>query len=728
MRKRVVLIRIQALLATGVIAVFSTLSLPAFAQEAEEEGGEEQSVLVESTIVGDVDPTTATTVEDLTVAVEELTLLVKPLTLEELQIEAAAWFLILKNKVTEITETEIAIRRGNLAINSEEEARQAALQAQENLTEAEAALEAASPNTEEYEQAFSRVEEAKQALTEAEQAIETAVEAKLDLEEDTALQETIEEAEANEDITASRRLLEQAREVRDGLTAGSVEYNAATEQIDALDQALLALEEVNEALEAAIPGSAEYNAAEATREEARAAVLDTATAISDTGLVSSEAADEITESEEPEVSLEDISADIEAAESEIEGETGVAAGGEELEGVAEQLEESAEETTEIKNQLVVNVTRLQGEQTSIIDRFNIVLDELERKGGDITSYQKYIDAVTAINIDVTDTEGLGLRLLSWLRSDEGGVRWGLNVLKFISILLVSLLLARVFAVIVRSALTRVSGISTLFRGFLVTAIERGVLVIGFLVAITSLGISLGPLLALFGGVSFILAFALQSNLGNFASGLMLLFYKPFDVGDRVMIPGTSDKGYVREITLANTSFDHYTGKIVTIPNSEVWGSRIENLLPGEERLIEFLFMISSNDDARIIKESWERATESHPGISTNKWNMTVPFISPSSGALMYWCGAFAKKKGFWDVYSDIFFKMTDDFKRAGLVFGVDKHQSTIQMVQDNTAMASSVLSDLRDRALANGGEGTVPSSDTPETAQKFIEPDGDNIS
>ena len=76
------------------------------------------------------------------------------------------------------------------------------------------------------------------------------------------------------------------------------------------------------------------------------------------------------------------------------------------------------------------------------------------------------------------------------------------------------------------------------------------------------------------------------------------------------------------------------GIAIALPNSEVWGSRIENLLPGEHRLIEFLFILSSNDDARRIKEAWEKAVEAHPGIDKEKWSMSIPYISPSSGSLI----------------------------------------------------------------------------------------------
>ena len=334
--------------------------------------------------------------------------------------------------------------------------------------------------------------------------------------------------------------------------------------------------------------------------------------------------------------------------------------------------------------LVENISSLQEEQAALINRLNIVLDEIIKKGGNPTTYQKYIAAISGVdlNLDIAKRGNISLRLSNWLKSDEGGIRWGFNILKFVIIVSSSFAVSRITKKLVKTSLNRFSNISNLFLDFLVISSERGVIVIGILIGLTSLGISIGPLLALIGGVSFVLGFALQNNLGNFASGLMLLVYKPFDVGDRVLIPGTSDQGFVKTITLANTSFDHYTGKIVTLPNSEVWGSRIENLLPGDHRLIELLFMISSNDDIRRIKDAWESATASNPDIVKDKWSMSLPYISPKSGDLMYWCGAWASKDNYWEVYVNVVMSIWDNLKDSGIAFGLNKGESYVHLTNE----------------------------------------------
>ncbi|MGB3561339.1 MAG: mechanosensitive ion channel domain-containing protein [Geitlerinemataceae cyanobacterium] len=656
--RRIVFVRIQAVIATGLISVFAVFGLPALSQEAEGTEEESESVLIESTIPTEVDPAKAVTVQDLTIPVDQLELLVKPLTLEELQTEAAAWLLLLKDKVQEISQSEIAIKRQNLAIESQESAAKLVTEAEAKLAEAEAAQAQTSPGTPEYEKATQQVEEAKQALQEARQAIRDAVTIGNELKEDKGLQAVVDEAESEEEISSARQVLEEAEAERDELTAGSADYDEATEKIDALDRALIDLEVAEENLEGAVPDSPEFKELSAKVDAARAKVIQASKAISDSGLAPSEAEEEgSVESEEAGEALKDIATDLKTAQQQTGTEAGDGAeeatqdSGEDLTEVAEQLEDVAEAESDLKNQLVVNVTDLQGEQTAIIDRFQIVLDAIDGKGGDTASYRTYIKAVSGIELNVTDTEGLGVRLVSWVKSEEGGLRWGLNLAQFLGIVIASLIVSRLVALILKKVLTRVGSVSSLFREFIVIVVGRGILVAGVLLALTSLGVSLGPIIALVGGASFVLAFALQSNLGNLASGLMLLLNKPFDVGDEIKVAGYW--AYVDSISLANTKLKGFDGSIVSLPNNTVWGSDIINYTHTDMRKIVLPINVKFTQDLEKVRSMWIEIASSHPKVLDTPapgwfpWNTHFDYYIPVG------LSAWATTEDFWVVYVDL---------------------------------------------------------------------------
>ena len=81
-------------------------------------------------------------------------------------------------------------------------------------------------------------------------------------------------------------------------------------------------------------------------------------------------------------------------------------------------------------------------------------------------------------------------------------------------------------------------LSKLLQDFFVSVSKKAVWLVGVLVVLSQVGIQIGPLLAGLGVVGFIVGFALQDTLSNFASGLMILIYKPFDVEDFIDVGGS----------------------------------------------------------------------------------------------------------------------------------------------------------------------------------------------
>ena len=554
--------------AAGLLLACVTYGAPARTQEAGAEA-EAEPAPIAATVAGEADPKASITIKDSTIPVDQLKLLLKPLTLKELQNEAAAWLFLLKEKVKAVSETEIAIKRKIQAINAEKEALSAVETAKADLDAAEKAQAGAEPGTQEHEAAVKKVEEARAALTEAEEKIEVALEAGAESEKGEATQAAKQEKAKEE----AREVLEQAKEDREELTAGSPQYQQATAKIETLEEAIAALEKAEEEQKEVVPNSPEEKAANQKVDQARAAVKKARTAI--TGQPSPEDSVETVDAEKE---LKETVSELQKTEQQsdktkVEDKAKLQQKEKRLEAMAEKLEKIAATETELKNQLVADVTELQSERTAIIDRLSVVLDELELKGGDAEPYRKYIQAVSVVELDVQDTEGLGVRILSWLTAEEGGVRWAINLGKFFGILAISIIVARILARSLQRMLAK-GATSSALNEFLVMLVNRGGIVVGLLLALTALEVSLGPILALVGGASFVLAFALQSNLGNFASGLMLLLNKPFDVGDEVKVAGYW--AYVDSISLASTKLKSFTGNIVTLPNNTVWSSDIIN--------------------------------------------------------------------------------------------------------------------------------------------------------
>lgn len=131
-----------------------------------------------------------------------------------------------------------------------------------------------------------------------------------------------------------------------------------------------------------------------------------------------------------------------------------------------------------------------------------------------------------------------------------------------------------------------------------------VLIVTLLAVLGQFGVETASLIAVLGAAGLAIGLALQGTLSNIASGIMLLMLRPIAVGDAVEIAGTS--GVVDEIGLFVTRMHTFDNRDVTLPNSSVWGNKIENLTSRDTRRVDLEIGISYDDDAekamRLIGE------------------------------------------------------------------------------------------------------------------------------
>ncbi len=612
-----------------------------------------------------LDPSKAITTKDPDIPIDELQLEVKPLTLEELQNEAAAWLLLLKGKEKEITAAEIAIKSQNSSINNQQQAASALDDAKQALEAAQKAQKTAAPGSPEYQEATKKVEEAKEKLTQAQAGIKEATKSQKELQQNASLKNVLKKAEKTGELDDAQQALNDAKAKRDKLTGGSPEYVAASKKIDALQQAIKAFEDTQKDQKSMLPGSPQYKQASQKLDALTQNLKAAREAITGASTTDHENNQKTTQQlNEAAKNLGKTTIKPAANTTSTTSPENLNQKGQQLENTATNLQQNAKQESNLKDNLLVTVTNLQASRTAIVDRFNVVLGELDNKGGDSKYYRDYIAAATKIEVDVQDTQDLGVRLVSWLKSDEGGLRWLSNFGKFVGIVVAAVIVSRILSIVVAQTL-RVFRTSGLFRNFIIMSINRGGIIVGVLLALTALEVSIGPILALVGGLSFVLAFALQSNLGNFASGLMIMVYKPFDVDDEVKISGIW--GFVDSITLASTKVKGFQGQMITIPNNAVWSGTIENLTYTQKRKIAISLRIPFDEDLNRVERLLLDIIKSHPKTLTEPapemfvWSVEDYYISV---ILM----GHTKTEDFWPAYSEIVRTIQDRFDKEGIPF------------------------------------------------------------
>lgn len=147
------------------------------------------------------------------------------------------------------------------------------------------------------------------------------------------------------------------------------------------------------------------------------------------------------------------------------------------------------------------------------------------------------------------------------------------------------------------AKAKVDGVIVYFIGTIIYGILLLVVVIA---ALEKLGIETTSLVALVGAAGLAIGLALKDSLSNFASGVMLIVFRPFKTGDFIEAAGVA--GIVENITIFNTMLRSGDNKEIIVPNAGVYGGTIVNYSAKPTRRVDMVFGIGYDDDIKLAKE------------------------------------------------------------------------------------------------------------------------------
>lgn len=289
----------------------------------------------------------------------------------------------------------------------------------------------------------------------------------------------------------------------------------------------------------------------------------------------------------------------------------------------------------------------------------LTVDLLDEYGEDTADYRKSIISATGeISDDILNAEvakGLAEEsaddALSWLKTHGAGLLFKLGM--FLLVLLLTWMLARIARAVTRRALARHRAqfaISSLAENFLIRAAGRLVWIFGIIVAISQVGIEIGPLLAGLGIAGFVVGFALQDTLSNFASGMMILLYRPFDIGDVIEAGGVM--GTVNRMNLVSTMIVTPDNQMLVVPNNQIWGNVIRNVTHQTERRVDLTFGIGYSDDIEKAEQVLTNIIESHDKVLKDP-KPVVRLHELADSSVNFVVRPWVKTSDYWDVYWDL---------------------------------------------------------------------------
>ncbi len=187
------------------------------------------------------------------------------------------------------------------------------------------------------------------------------------------------------------------------------------------------------------------------------------------------------------------------------------------------------------------------------------------------------------------------------------VPYGLNIVGAIVILIIGWLIAGWAGRRVRKSCEKSERIDKTLTPILSQTVKVLILIATVIAVLNRFGVETTSLVALLGVAGLAVGLALQGTLSNFSAGVMLMLFRPFNVGDAVNISGVM--GVVDEIGLFSTKMHTFDNIFMIIPNTNIWGANISNFSTNPTRRIDMVFGISYTDDInkamKIIHEALE---------------------------------------------------------------------------------------------------------------------------
>lgn len=182
-------------------------------------------------------------------------------------------------------------------------------------------------------------------------------------------------------------------------------------------------------------------------------------------------------------------------------------------------------------------------------------------------------------------------------------------------------------------------------------IIRAVLYVVLVVAIIGeLGVPMASVITVIASAGVAVGMALQGSLSNLAGGIMLLIFRPFNVGDYILAGG--EEGTVKSISTFYTVLTTVDNKTVSIPNGSLMNSNITNCSMEDLRRVDLSFNIAGSEPIKKVQ-----ATIMKVVVATDKAMANpAPEVQPLAGipgGLQYTVRVWCKTSDYWDVYFEL---------------------------------------------------------------------------
>lgn len=258
------------------------------------------------------------------------------------------------------------------------------------------------------------------------------------------------------------------------------------------------------------------------------------------------------------------------------------------------------------------------------------------------------------------TEWIQTDGLAWLKTD--GVHYLTMTLIAITIFMVGRWVARRITDIVKKAMAKAKMDETLIS-FLGNGVYMLLMVCLVLIVLDFCGIKTTSFVAILGAAGLAVGLALQGSLANFASGVLIIMFRPFKKDDFIEAGGVI--GVVEGITILTTNMRTGDNKVIIVPNAQIMGGSITNYSAKETRRIDFVFGVGYDDDLKKVRQVLTEILDADERVLKDP-APTIGLSELADSSVNFVCRPWVKSGDYWPTFFDINEKVKTRFDEEGI--------------------------------------------------------------
>lgn len=248
------------------------------------------------------------------------------------------------------------------------------------------------------------------------------------------------------------------------------------------------------------------------------------------------------------------------------------------------------------------------------------------------------------------------------RMSEKGIDLLLQLLLAIVIWIVGSYLIKTFKKIIIKSMEK-KGVDPSLKSFLGSLITAVLYVMLVIITISTIGVQTSSLVAVLGAAGLAIGLALQGSLSNFAGGVLIIIFRPFNVGDFIEMGSMS--GTVKEIQIFQTFLDTPDNKRVVIPNGQLSNNSLINYTRTPTRRIDMKFSVGYNSDIKLVRDLIEEIINNNEFVLKDH-EILVRLETLSDSSMIFVVKVWALNENYWDVYYDITENIKNNFDKNGI--------------------------------------------------------------